>query len=137
MRLKHRAWVQITRDTAYKQKLFYPEAETVEVVTDIHTRMVSGTAALAQSTAKDLSLGDLTVVKGLYLEASALDGNGDVVAAEVQVQLNGSTYALVLTPSEINPAKLFLECNISQVYVTNLSSSNQLDIVYCMWGNPT
>jgi len=132
MRVRHRVFVQTSQDDDGKQKLFYPDPELQEVVADGYDQQSSNTFSVAVSSNEDLSLGDLTAVKGLHFEASG----------DCDIKLNGSADVIELrspagpTPTTAGP-KLFIEGNITQINVTNNDADTVLTGVFCVWGDPT
>lgn len=131
LRLKHRVFVQIAQDTAMKVKRFHPDPDLAEVVYDVFERQMNSDLSIVASGSQSLTFGDVTLVKGLYLEL-----NGPA-----EVKLNGSADAMVMTPlltgENAKPVKYFVEADITSVVVENTDSENALTGVYCVWGDPT
>jgi hypothetical protein len=131
IRVKHRVWVHAYEDTAAKNKLFAPDAELAEVVSDGFDKQVSGAFSVAASGNENLNLGDITAVKGLWLK---IDG-------EAKLKINGSSDEIQLrlepdgTAGE-DYAKFFIEADISSLNVAN-GSASVMTGVYCAWGDPT
>lgn len=130
IRLKHRVFVQASRDIAGKQKLFYQDSDLSEVTADNFERMASGNLSIAALATESVPLGDVDAVKGIYLE----------VSQQCNVRINGSADDIIMTPpSGVSgtAAKLFLEAVISQVEIENTNADSALTGVYCVWGDPT
>jgi hypothetical protein len=105
-----------------------PDVSLAEVVTDAFEKQTNGNFAVPVLATESLPLGDVELVKGMYFETND----------DCRIRLNGSLDSLDLKVSEPgNPAKLFLEANINQVDVENLSASDILTGVYVFWGDPT
>ena len=131
IRVKHRVWVQAFEDVLAKNKLFAPDPELSEVVTDGFDKCFSGVISVAVAGNENLSLGDITAVKGLWLK---IDG-------EALVKLNGSSDGLQLRlePDGVAAtdfAKLFFEGDVSAVNVANASAA-VMSGVYFIWGDAT
>lgn len=134
IRVKHNVLVQISRDTAEKDKAFFPETKLVTV--DGWDRQSNSELNIAGGANENLSMGDVDAVRGIYLE----------VNRDADVVLNGGsdTIELRLPPGATqggtganDKAALFLNANISQVNVTNTDATNALQGVYVVWGDPT
>lgn len=125
MRLKHSVYVQVGADTALNDKLFYLEAEQQAQQIDDFTSQASGTQAVAAGATESLSFGDVTAARGLYLRS---DG-------DVNVDING--LGVIELKRQGTEAKLFLEAALTGVDVTNPSGDTPVNLVYCVWGDPT
>jgi hypothetical protein len=131
IRIKHRVWVHSYEDTLAKHKLFAPDAELLEVISDGFDKSTSGVISVAASGNANLDLGDITAVKGLWLK---IDG-------EAKLKINGSTdeIQLRLEPdgtAGTDFAKFFIEADISSLNVGNPSAS-VMSGVFMAWGDPT
>lgn len=125
MRVKHQIALQVGLDADFHAKLIYQEAEyQVEQIDDFQ-RATVGMHVLAAGGNESLGFGDVTLVRGLYLEA---DG-------DAQVDINGLG-TITLSKAGVK-AKLFLEAEITSLAVTNPSGDTALNLVYCVWGDPT
>lgn len=126
MRLKHKVIVKVSDDADMKDLLFSTDEQLAEVVIDAWTKSFCGKVTVAMNTNENLSLGDIGMVKGLYLKA-----NKDVV-----IKLNGSADSLTLKRSGTTTshfAKLFLEGAITQVNIA-APVTEDASIIYCIWG---
>lgn len=126
MRLKHKVIVKVADDADMKDLLFSIDEQLSEVIIDAWTRCCSGKVKVDLNTDEDLCLGDVAVVKGLYLKA-----NKDVV-----VKLNGSSEGISLKRAGTTTscyAKLFLEASITSINVA-APATEDAEIVYCVWG---
>lgn len=128
IRVRHTVIARTSRDTDFKHAMFNPEVDQSEVVLDTFDKQCNSNLAVPATTKEELSFGDVDAVKGIYLE----------VLAAAKVYLNSSLDAIELVPGASGqPAKLFLEANISKVEVENEAASGTLEGVYLVWGDPT
>lgn len=127
MRVKHKVGMQVGLDAAFNRKLFYHELEGVLQNQQIDTfqRAIGGNYSIAASSAQTLNPGDVTQIRGIYLE----------VGADCQVDVNGLGAIALVKSGTV--AKLFLEATITSVEVTNPSVDTPLEVEYCMWGDPS
>jgi len=125
MRVRHTVQVEIARDTDMKRKLFSDDAQLSQVVIDTFQRQCNSHLSINPASIETLSFGDVTLVKGMYLETDA----------DCLVRLNGSSDAIPIKKSN-GAAKLFLEADISEVTVENQDTENILTGIYCVWGDP-
>ena len=126
IRIKHKVRVQIAEDTDMKNLLFSRDDTLSEKIIDAYVRQTSGKFNIAASANEDLPFGDITTVKGMYIE----------VDQDVQVKLNGSNDAIQLRKSSSTEgvtAQMFLEADISQVNVT--AGSDAVNGTFCFWGD--
>ena len=126
IRIRHKVYVQASRDIDGKQKLFYPDAALSEVVIDTFQKSASGNLEIPVATTEQVSFGDVDNVKGIFLE----------VDSDCYVRINGSLDNIAVLKAGVN-AKLFLEADINQVQIENYSPDDVLTGVYCCWGDPT
>lgn len=128
IRVSHTVVVRTSRDTDFKKAMWNPDVALSEVVIDTFEKQANGNLSVAAASTELLSLGDVTAVKGMYLETET----------ECLVRLNGSLDSIAMKPSASGtPAKLFLEADINQVEVENPSADTELKGVYVFWGDPT
>ncbi len=132
IQVTHKIVLQISLDTAEKRKLFFLEDDQASEVTSVgYDQQASSNLNIATSGTESLGFGDLTDVRGIYLE----------VSQECNVRINGSPDNIPLKlpagVTESPKAKLFLEADINAVVVENLSASAVLIGTYCVWGDPT
>lgn len=128
IRVRHTVVVRTARDTDFNQAMWDPDVSLSEVVLDGFEKQTNGNFAIAVSSSESLPLDSLDAVKGLYLETDAA----------CKVRLNGGSESIDLVPAESGqPAKLFLEANITAVVVENESTSSVLNGVFVAWGDPT
>lgn len=128
IRVDHTVAPQISRDTNQKQKLFFPDLAEELVSHSTFDKASSSVLALVASGVESLSFGDVTDVRGIYLE---VDG-------DCYVRINGSfdNIPLKLAPSATR-AKLFLEVDLNAIVIQNLSAEDALTGAYAVWGDPT
>ena len=128
MRLKHTVQVQAALDTNMKRALFKDDVTLATVQTDSFAGQANSVLSIDTETLETLSFGDVTVVRGLYLE----------VDQDAKVWLNGSPDSIQMRKApDGTKAKLFLEAEITGVSVENTSEDTILTGVYLFWGNPT
>jgi hypothetical protein len=127
MRLKHTVQVQLSQDADAKRKLYSDDATSAQTDTSGFEKQANSLLAIDPAGLEDLKFGDVTLVKGIYLEV-----NRDAI-----VRLNGGTEAIQLRKApDASVAKLFLEADLTQVTVEN-PTSEALSGVYVVWGDPT
>ena len=132
IRVQHIVALQISRDTAGKQKLFYPETSEETLVIDGFDGEAHNTISIAASGTEAINLGDVSTVRGLYVE----------VDRDCNLRLNGSSDNI---PLKVAPgvtaggdrAKVFLEASITEAEIENLDATNPLTGVTVVWGDPT
>jgi len=128
MRLKHTVQIQLSQDTEQRRKLYSDDVASVaQTDTTGYARQANSMLNIEPSGIETLSFGDVTLVRGLYLE----------VDKEARVRLNGATDPLQMRiAADAAVAKLFLECEITEVTVEN-PAEDSLTGVYVVWGDPT
>lgn len=128
IRVQHTLRMQNSRDTDGKDKLFYRDDTLGKVAIDTFDNQMSSSLSVAASTTDSLTFGDLTDVRGFYLEVS---GN-------CNIRFNGATadIPVTLAPGQ-TVAKVFIEAAITAVTIENTSATTVLTGVYCGWGDPT
>jgi hypothetical protein len=114
IRIKHRVWVHAYEDTEGKHKLFAPDPELSEVISDGFDKVTSGVITIAPSGNENLNLGDITAVNGVWLK---IDG-------DAKLKINGSSDEIQLRvkpdgTAGTDLAKFFIEADISSVNVIN------------------
>lgn len=127
MRIKHKVNVRIADDADFKNFLFAPDDTLSEVIIDAYYRQSSGKFKILMNTNEDISLGDITAVKGIYIRV-----NKDAV-----VKLNGGSEEIQLRRSgatSTDYAKLFLEADITEVNIT-APVTEDLEGMFCAWGD--
>lgn len=127
MRIKHKVNVRIANDTDMYNLLFGPDDIRSEVTIDSYTRMSSGLIKVAMNTNENLPLGDVTAVKGIFLQ----------VNQEAVIKLNGGTETIQMRKPSTSAsvyARLFLEGDISQVNIAAPALAD-LEGIYCVWGD--
>jgi len=126
MRLKHTVQVQLALDTNMKRALFKDDQTAATIQTDTFASQVNSVLLVSATSQESLSFGDVTIARGLYLELSG----------DAKVYLNGSTDAIQMRKaSDTGKAKLFLECEITEVSVKN-EGETDISGVYVCWGDP-
>jgi hypothetical protein len=127
IRVDHTVAPQISRDTNQKLRLFFPDLASEAVSIDQFETAANSVLSLAPLAVEALGFGDITDVRGMYLEVNqncSLKLNGAVDAIPVKLAPNASK------------AKVFLEADINQIQVENLSTTEVLSGVYVLWGDP-
>lgn len=127
MRLKHQVRIQVALDTGMKRSLFSDDATLSQVSTDSFAKEANSVLDIPAATTESLSFGDITLVKGLYLE----------VDQDAVVRLNGSTDPIQLRKATgVGKAKLFIEADLTAVTVENPVADAALTGFYVVWGDP-
>jgi len=127
MRIKHKVNVRVAQDADMYNLLFGPDDTRSEVTIDAYARMSSGMVKVPMNTNENLPLGDVTAVKGIFLQV-----NQDAV-----IKLNGGTQEIQMrkpTTASTVYARLFLEGDINQVNIAAPVTAD-LEGVYCVWGD--
>jgi len=124
IRVKHIVQLQLSEDTDGTKRLFWRDTTPSTVVIDTFSKSINQVISVAVSSTDTLSLGDLTSVKGMYLE----------VSADAKLRLNGSSNSIDLR-AQNGTAKFFIESDITQVELENESADTVLTGVYVMWGD--
>ena len=128
IRVRHTVAVRTARDTDFKKPMWNPEPSLEEVVMDTFEKQANGNFSIPAASTETLPFGDVDAVKGMYVETNAA----------CKVRVNGSLDSIEMTPHAAGqPAKFFLEANISEVQVENISADTALDGVYVFWGDVT
>ena len=70
MRIKLTPALRISRDADQKYLQFAPDETMIQRVIDTYLRQFNGVASVAISGTESLPLGDISAVRGLWLEAS-------------------------------------------------------------------
>lgn len=127
IRVDHTVAPQISRDTAQKLRLFFPDLSSEAVSIDQFAGAATSVLSLAASAVETISFGDVTDVRGFYLEV-----NGDCY-----LRVNGSVDNIPITLApNASVAKVFLEVDITEIQIQNISTTELLTGVYCLWGDP-
>lgn len=132
IRVQHIVALQISRDTDGNQKLFYPETSEETLILDGFDGAAPMTLSVAAGATESISFGDVTAVKGLYVE----------VDRDCNLRVNGSSDNIPLVvPAAVTAggarAKAFLEATITEAEIENLDGSTALTGVSVVWGDPT
>jgi hypothetical protein len=128
IRVDHTVAPQISRDTNQKLRLFFPDLNSEGISIDQFETAANSVLSLAASAVESLTFGDVVDVRGFYLE----------VNQDCYLRLNGSVdnIPVKLAPNA-SKAKVFIEADINQIQIQNLSTTEQLSGVYVLWGDPT
>ena len=126
MRLIHTIQIQAARDIAMKRFLFKDDLTLATVQTDSFTTEASSILIVEPAETYELSFGDVTLVRGLYLELDQ----------DALVAINGATPFQMRKPADGSVAKLFLEAEIGQISINNPSTDTVLNGVFVCWGDP-
>ena len=127
MRLKTTVRVQAWLDAAMKRAMFNDDATLSQMQTDGYAKQANSVLSIAPLATETLSFGDVTLVKGIYLE----------VDQEAKVRLNGGDAIQMRMAVGSTKAKLFLEADVSQVTVENTDDTAVLTGFVCCWGDPS
>ena len=127
MRLKTTVRVQAWLDAAMRRAMFNDDATLSQMQTDGYAKQANSVLSIAPLATESLSFGDVTLVKGIYLEMDQ----------EAKVRVNGGDPIQMRMAVGATKAKLFLEADVSQVTVENTDDTVALTGFYCAWGDPT
>ena len=126
IRVVHKLLIQISGDTGQKQKRFFTE-DDASIITDVATfdRQAGSDINIPDAATEVLNFGDVTAVRGLYLE----------VDQPCSLRLNGGneTLPIILAPTAAK-AKVFLEMTLTGASLQN-ASGNTLNGSYVVWGD--
>lgn len=127
---KHELVMDVAQDSGGKFKEFErPRDTSVVDKSDFWDKVHGGNFTVADAGSDSLSLGDVTSpAKGLYLE----------VSGDCDITLNGLPSPLQVrrTAKEVSQlSKLFLECDITSVTVTNQQAGQAIRGTYRVWGD--
>lgn len=130
LRIDHKILVQISTDTAQKNKRFFHEDDTSHA-TSITTLdlEVSGELSIADAATKQLDFGALTDARGFYME----------VTAPCNVRLNSGVQDIpvAFAPGK-TVAKVFWEGAVTSIRIENtVGDASVLTGSYTIWGEPT
>ena len=127
MRLKTTVRVQAFLDTTtMKRALFNDDATLSQTQTDGFAKQANSVLAVDPLATESLSFGDVTLVKGIYLETDL----------EAVIRINGGDPIQMRKAVGASKAKLFLEADINQVTVENTDDTVELTGFYACWGDP-
>ena len=126
MRLKTTVRVQAWLDATMKRSMFNDDATLSQTQTDGYAKQANSVLSVAPLATESLSFGDVTLVKGIYLE----------VDQEAKVRLNGGDAIQMRMAVGATKAKLFLEADVSQVTVENTDDTAVLTGFWIVWGDP-
>src|SRR3990167_25037 len=122
MRIKHKIIISITDDTEGKDKLFDLDEELAEIDTEAFAKCVSGRFEIAASSNENLSFGDVSDVRAVYVKADN----------DFNVKFNGGTEVFnIKRASTSHPAKMFLEIDTTAVNLVNPSATAALKGTWC------
>lgn len=129
IRVKHKVRVHTFQDTDEKNGYYTPDDQLSEVVLDGFDKQCNSNLSIAANDSELLSFGDVTVVKGAYLE----------VNVEAKLKLNGSLDELQLRKGNTlaaTKAKFFFEGDITSIEVVAPTTEAVVG-EYVVWGDPT
>jgi hypothetical protein len=110
-----------------KRYLFKDDQTLATVQTDSFAKEMNSILAVTMSGSYTLSFGDITLVRGLYLELDQ----------DALVAIKGAAPIQMRKLADGTVAKLFIEAEINQVIVTNPSATTAMNGIVCAWGDPT
>lgn len=129
MRIKHNVNVFVSDDAAGEQVLF-GQTDTTQVLQTIDNmqRVCSGKFSIAASGTENLPLGDVGTVRGIWIRAdldfdAVFNGGSDTISFDAA--------------SASHKATCFMEATLTQVAITNPSSTAALTGSFCVWGDPS
>ena len=130
MRVKHKANVSISLDTAGRDKLFALDDTLAEVTLDGCQEANAGTVAVAALGTLTVPFGGISVGRGFFLRSTGdftLSVNG---AAGLPVKRGPTGAAGAVAAS----ARVLMEAQVSSLVVT--AGSAALVLTYAVWGDP-
>jgi hypothetical protein len=128
LRIKHKVWVNTSRNTAMTDLVYGPTEVERLVQTDAFDQWGGGSFSVGASLNEDLDLGDITNVKGIYFQCDS----------DVRIKINGSSDLIQLRkPSNGSNAKFFIEADITQINVDNDSATDPVSGHFHIWGSST
>lgn len=135
IRIKHKVNPRIFDDVEQKDCLFAPDDDLSEVTLDGFTRMNGGKFAIGPSSSETLPFGDVTVVKGYYVELQPADASTSIPVATINVNALG---ARPFVPGGTGkPAKSFHEGTVTSIEIANADLSAVLEGRFAVWGDDT
>lgn len=124
IRVKHNVLVQISGDTAGKDKRYYPD--TKETIIDGFLRSATKDIHVTAGNNDAMNLSDVDAPKGIYLE----------VDQTVDIVLNGNTISLEKASTATGTvAKFFMEGPITSLNIDNSGGANDVTGVLVLWGD--
>ena len=131
MRITHELVMLISRDESGNDIHFQRKETISRIQIDTYLKQHGGAFDVADTATLTLSMGDVAAVKGVYLEVDAdcdvfLSGSADPIQLRKAPAASGGT-----APAY---AKLFLECDITQIDV-EASQSSAVNGWYVVWGD--
>ena len=127
MRIKDKIWVNIAKDADMEFGQFTPSETKVSRQIDAYTQQFNGDFSIDQTTNEDLDLGDITAVKGLWLEVSAdclLTLNGAATPIQLRRAGTGTT----------DVARVYIQADITQINITAPADAG-ITGTYAIWGD--
>jgi hypothetical protein len=127
MKLTHTILIQAFIDHAGKRALFKDDNTQATVTTETFEKQANSSLSIEPSAIESITFGDITLVKGFYVE----------VSDACNIRINGSMDPIKLVrASDVTKAKFFIEAEINQITIENLSTEDKLTGVYILWGDP-
>ena len=136
IRILHTVNPRIFDDTDQKDCLFAPNEDLAEVLLDNFTLMTSGKFSIPASSAESIPFGDVTVVKGYYIQLQPSSTSTLLALATIDVNALGP---LPFEPGAAGkPAKTFHEGGpITSISIANLDVALVLEGRFAVWGDLT
>lgn len=128
MRIRHKINVQVFDDADGKNKLFAPDDALAEQILDGFTRYTAGRFSVTGATDEDLAMGDLTTIRGFWIQA---DG-------DFNLTINGAAVPLAMKVGKTGGvAKGALECTVTSLNVEAPTSGVTVTGIYLVYGEPS
>jgi hypothetical protein len=120
--------VQIAEDSSGTGKTYYPTTKSQSSAG--FDNQMNSSLQIAAAGSQSLTFGDVTAVKGFYLE----------VNQDCLVTINGGTPIQLRrhpTATTTTKARFVIEADISSILVDNAAGVTELTGQYVAWGDPT
>ena len=122
MRIRHKIYITIAREASENNYQWKPGDTQSEKIIDVYAKQDNHDFTVTAGNSEDLTFGDITAVKGFYLEV-----NGDCI-----LRINGSTDDIQLRATS-STAKCAMECDISQLTIEAQAADITGTVVF--WGD--
>jgi hypothetical protein len=126
MRIKHKINVQVFDDADGKNKLFAPDDALAEVILDGFTRYTSGRFSVAPETTESLAMGDLTTIRGFWIQADN----------DCNLTINGGDPIALKVGKAGGTAKAAIECTVTSLSVEAPDEGVTVTGIYLVYGEP-
>lgn len=128
MRIKHSILLDIGLDADMKDLVFQTDDTLAQVVIDGYTKVNVATIAVIAGATEAVPLGDVAVLRGMYLKADQ----------DCVLKLNGGIESISLKRAAAGTndrAKFFAEMSMTGATIT--AGATAVNVVCVVWGDPT